>query len=183
MIPQVQFLDKVVFLPVVVVQPVEIPQVQFLDEVVFMPVVVVQPVEIPQVHLLDKVSCPLCATTGPVAGSFLSCSTSSSTLFGQGVLRAAQGLQTFRLVVPIHMLMIASRIIPVVFGYREYDLGCVGLLFSAFMECRWWCPAGVLIVFGLRRTFPCPDTADVSVDTALVSVDTSLVSENTVLVL
>ena len=37
--------------------------------------------------------------------------------------------------------------------------------------------------FGLRRTFPCPDTADVSVDTALVSVDTSLVSENTVLVL
>ena len=37
--------------------------------------------------------------------------------------------------------------------------------------------------FSLRRTFPCPDTADVSVDTALVSVDTSLVSENTVLVL
>ena len=40
-------LDKVVFMPVVVVQPVEIPQVLFLNEVVFMPAVVVQTVEIP----------------------------------------------------------------------------------------------------------------------------------------
>ena len=36
----------------------------------------------------------------PGAGPFLSCTTSSSTLLVQGVLRAAQGLQTFRLGVP-----------------------------------------------------------------------------------
>ena len=102
----------------------------------------------------------------------------------QGVLRAAQGLQTFRLDVPIlsHAYGLLQEFIPVVFDYREHDLRCGGLLLGQEQQgLRVYgvvggVQAGVLVVFGLRRTCSCPDTADVSVDTALVSVDTSLVS-------
>ena len=48
----------------------------------------------------------------------------------QGVLRAAQGLQTFRLPVPMlsHAYGLLQEFIPVVFDYREHDLRCAGLL-------------------------------------------------------
>ena len=59
----------------------------------------------------------------------------------QGVLRAAQRLQTSRLGVPIlsHAYGLLQEFIPVVFVYREHDLRCGGLLsaknskVSAFM--------------------------------------------------
>ena len=48
----------------------------------------------------------------------------------QSVLRAAQGIQTFRLDVPIlsHAYGLLQEFIPVVFDYREHDLRCGGLL-------------------------------------------------------
>ena len=50
----------------------------------------------------------------------------------QGVLRAAQGLQTFRLPVPMlsHAYGLLQEFIPVVFDYREHVLRCAGLLFG-----------------------------------------------------
>ena len=48
----------------------------------------------------------------------------------QSVLRAAQGIQTFRLDVPIlsHAYGLLQEFIPVIFNYREHDLRCGGLL-------------------------------------------------------
>ena len=48
----------------------------------------------------------------------------------QGDLRAAQGLQSFRLAVPMlsHAYGLLQEFIPVVFDYPEHDLRCGGLL-------------------------------------------------------
>ena len=108
----------------------------------------------------------------------LSCSASSSTLLFQGVLRA-QGLQTFRLVVPIlsHAYVLLQEFVPMVFDYREHGLRFGGLLLRVMMSLvvsklvSW----SVLACNGHVHVL----TQHVSVDIALVSVNTSRVSENT----
>ena len=127
----------------------------------------------------------------PGAVSFLSCSTSSSTLSGSGCSSRSTGT-------PDVSASCADAVTCLWFALSFHSCGlrlsraCSSLCWTSSRPrtarspqswCRWWCPGWCSGRFGLRRTFPCPGTADVSVDTALVSVDTSLVSENTVLVL
>ena len=66
----------------------------------------------------------------PGAGSFLSCSTSSSTLSGSGGSSRSTGTPdvSASCADAVTCLWFASRVHPVVFDYREHDLRCGGLL-------------------------------------------------------
>ena len=73
-----------------------------------------------------------------------------------------------------HAYGLLQKFIPMVFYYRECDLRCGGLLLGQEQQGLriYGVVAGiqacVLVVFGLRWTCSCPDTADVSVDTSRV---------------
>ena len=91
----------------------------------------------------------------PGAGSFLSCSTSSSTLSGSGCSSRSTGTPDVRLPVPMlsNAYGLLQEFIPVVFDYREHDLRCGGLLLGQGQQglrdhgVVGGVQAGVLVVF------------------------------------